>query len=72
MTEQTILRCLQEVDNARPYFIGLLAQRYGWHQETDGADPLLSQAFELAEKEPQYPNLFYFCFLFIYYNFDYV
>lgn len=58
MDRQTILRLLQEVDNSRPYFIGLLAQRYGWHQEVDGADKVLTEAFELAEKELQY--LFYF------------
>lgn len=60
MTVQTILRCLQEVDNSRPYFIGLLAQQYRWHQEIDGSDAILTQAFELAEKESQYPNILYF------------
>jgi hypothetical protein len=56
MTKQTILQCLQEVDHSRPYFVGIIAQRYGWHQETDGADPQLTQAFEFAESEPAYPN----------------
>jgi hypothetical protein len=54
MTTQTILRCLQEVDHSRPYFVGIIAQRYGWHQETYGSDQTLTQTFELAEKEPAY------------------
>lgn len=70
MTEKTILRCLQEVDNSRPYFIGTLAQRYGWHQEIDGFDSILSQAFDLAEKEPQYLSIFFFTLSFFLTNFD--
>lgn len=51
---QTILRCLTEVDNSRPYFVGFLAQRYGWHQETDEADASLTNTFKVAEAFPQY------------------
>lgn len=58
MTLQTIQHVLQEVDNSRPYFVGILAQRYGWHQEVDGADSLLTESFELAEKESQYQLYF--------------
>lgn len=52
---ETILRCLEQVDNSRPYFVGILAQRYGWHQEIDAADALLTKSFELAESMPEYP-----------------
>lgn len=27
---QVLARCLQEIDDSRPYFIGLLGERYGW------------------------------------------
>lgn len=48
---QTILRCLQQVDNSRPYFVGLLGERYGWHQERDGNDAALSKSFDVASIE---------------------
>ncbi len=51
---QTILRCLQEVDHSRPYFVGILGHRYGWHQEKDGADKHLTKTFEFAEANPEY------------------
>ena len=51
---QTILRCLQEVDRSRPYFVGLLAQRYGWHQEKDNVDADLTRTFVEAEKFSEY------------------
>ena len=53
---QTILSCLSELDRSRPYFVGLLAQRYGWHQEKNGADALLTKTFELAETHDEYLN----------------
>eukprot|EP00164_Ancoracysta_twista_P012994 GFYU01020579.1.p1 GENE.GFYU01020579.1~~GFYU01020579.1.p1 ORF type:complete len:222 (-),score=29.19 GFYU01020579.1:2-667(-) len=28
----TILTCLSEIDHSRPYFIGMLGERYGWHR----------------------------------------
>jgi nephrocystin-3 len=52
--KMTIIRCLQEVDNSRPYFVGLLGERYGWHQETSGADKSLTETFQVAEKVPEY------------------
>lgn len=51
----TILRCLQEVDNSRPYFVGFIAQRYGWHQEIKGGDINLQKTFDLAAQHPEYP-----------------
>jgi hypothetical protein len=51
---KTILRCLQEVDHSRPYFVATLAQRYGWHQEVDEADQLLTNSFKVAEAFPEY------------------
>ena len=51
----TILSCLRELDYSRPYFVGLLGQRYGWHQERDGEDNLLTKSFKVAEKENEYP-----------------
>jgi len=52
---QTILRCLTEVDHARPYFVATLGQRYGWHQEEDEKDELLTRTFLVAEALPEYP-----------------
>lgn len=51
----TILTCLREVDHSRPYFVGLLGERYGWHQEKDdGKDALLRKTFEKAESVDEY------------------
>ena len=52
---QTIVSCLREVDNSRPYFVGTIAERYGWHQEVDGRDEVLTKTFEAAEEFPEYP-----------------
>jgi len=52
--EDTILCCLREVDHCRPYFVGLLGQNYGWHQELDGKNELLTKSFERAEKCAEY------------------
>eukprot|EP00026_Physarum_polycephalum_P000890 Phypoly_transcript_00891.p1 GENE.Phypoly_transcript_00891~~Phypoly_transcript_00891.p1 ORF type:complete len:1193 (+),score=210.89 Phypoly_transcript_00891:164-3742(+) len=51
---QTILRCLQEVDNSRPYFVAMMGERYGWHQEFDKKDEPLTKNFENAEAYPEY------------------
>ncbi len=60
---KTILHCLQEVDNSRPYFVGIIGQRYGWCQEMDGKDVELTNTFEATEKVPQYLTpLFFFMF----------
>lgn len=55
---KTILSCLQEVNTSRPYFVGIIGQRYGWHQEKDGADPILTKTFELAASHQEYLILF--------------
>ena len=52
---ETILSCLREVDRSRPYFVCLLGERYGWHQDIDGKDSSLTKTFEKAEKENEYP-----------------
>ncbi len=36
--------CLAEIDRSRPYFIGLLGQRYGWIPEGGAAGPCRSDA----------------------------
>jgi hypothetical protein len=69
MTNQTILRCLEEVDHSRPYFVGIISHRYGWHQETDGSDVALTKTFEFAETEPKY-LLFHFNYSILSYYFD--
>ena len=55
---KTILRCLQECDNSRPYFVATLAQRYGWHQEEDGKDQSLTATFKVAEALPEYLKIY--------------
>jgi nephrocystin-3 len=35
--------CLAEIDRARPYFMGLIGERYGWVPEADHYDPSLLQ-----------------------------
>ena len=44
--------CLAEIDRCRPYFIGLLGERYGWvpddiPQELINQGPILNRHFEL-------------------------
>lgn len=68
MADQTILRCLQEVDNSRPYFVATIGQRYGWHQDpTDIPDKVLISNFEKAD--PEYSFFFFmfvlFCFILV-------
>ena len=38
--------CLAEIDRARPYFIGMLGERYGWIPTSAGYDP------QLLERQP--------------------
>jgi hypothetical protein len=38
--------CLTEIDRARPYFIGMLGERYGWIPAIEGYDP------QLLERQP--------------------
>ncbi len=57
---KAILACLQEVDNSRPYFVGMLGERYGWNQVTDGKDASLTKTFEEAELFPEYVAVYSF------------
>lgn len=44
--------CLQEIDACRPFFVGLLGERYGWHLPPAGADyvdNLLEQTMDIGE-----------------------
>ncbi len=68
---ETILTCLREVDHSRPYFVGLLGERYGWHQENDdGKDSQLLKTFQKAESVDEYHFIvvIYFTLLFFYIN----
>lgn len=38
--------CLSEIDRARPYFIGMLGERYGWIPPPEG------YALDLVERQP--------------------
>ena len=42
--------CLNEIDRARPYFVGMLGERYGW------IPPSESYASELLERQPWLSN----------------
>lgn len=37
--KQIIKVCLEEIDNCRPYFIGIVGNRYGWVPSKDDFDP---------------------------------
>jgi tetratricopeptide (TPR) repeat protein len=50
-----IKNCLQAVDEAQPWFICILGDRYGWSLDTDPDSVLLKQTFQIAEKD--YPWL---------------
>ncbi|GBG32020.1 Protein kinase, putative [Hondaea fermentalgiana] len=43
--------CLQEIDTCRPFFVGLLGERYGWHLAPPGGyvDELLEQTMDIGE-----------------------
>lgn len=43
---------MNEIDKCRPYFIGILGERYGWSQAKDFIkDRLLEQSFESAASQ---------------------
>ena len=44
---------LQQIDNCRPYMIGMLGERYGWAQSGASGvpDKLLSQSLSAATQE---------------------
>lgn len=46
--------CLNEIDKCRPYFLGILGQRYGWSQQSSSInDRSLAETFDIAaEKHP--------------------
>lgn len=49
---QVISTCLQEIDNSRPFFIGLIGERYGWipsSGELEGNPELLSRFPEISK-----------------------
>eukprot|EP00004_Rigifila_ramosa_P012172 TRINITY_DN261_c0_g1_i5.p1 TRINITY_DN261_c0_g1~~TRINITY_DN261_c0_g1_i5.p1 ORF type:complete len:1084 (-),score=303.01 TRINITY_DN261_c0_g1_i5:40-2916(-) len=48
---KVIQLCLGEVDRSRPYFVGMLGERYGWHINPEkGGDARLEETFAFAEK----------------------
>ncbi|NQT13105.1 MAG: tetratricopeptide repeat protein [Planctomycetes bacterium] len=44
--KETLKLCLEEIDRSRPFFIGLLGERYGWVPEAD------TFAADLEEEQP--------------------
>jgi len=49
--------CLAEIDRCRPYFIGLLGERYGWVPETIDEDLARQQEWLLEHKEKSVTEL---------------
>src|SRR5436853_7700630 len=47
--EGIIRICLDEIDRCRPYFIGILGERYGWTPSRQDAAPIADDFPELAE-----------------------
>lgn len=45
---ETISICLDSIDRCRPYFIGMLGERYGWASYDGVKDELLDKTFENA------------------------
>lgn len=48
---KVISTCLQEIDNSKPYFIGILGERYGWipsSGELEGNNDLISRFPEIS------------------------
>ena len=43
--------CLAEIDRSRPYFIGMLGERYGWIPPHEG-DLLLTSRTKVMEQSP--------------------
>ncbi len=50
MHGDVIKLCLQEIDESYPFFLCMLGERYGWHQENAGDDKLLNKTFDEAQK----------------------
>lgn len=43
--------CLQEIDACRPFFVGMLGERYGWHLTgDDSVDELLAKTMDIGEE----------------------
>ena len=47
---QALAMCLAEIDRCRPYFVGMLGERYGWSQQrsSGSVDEALARTFEVA------------------------
>ena len=43
--------CLQEIDACRPYFVGMLGNRYGWHLTGKGDEELLNTTMKMGYDE---------------------
>lgn len=43
--------CLGEIDNSRPYFIGLIGERYGWIPPKDAWGNAISESYEHVVRE---------------------
>eukprot|EP00741_Cyanophora_paradoxa_P003631 tig00000093_g3528.t1 len=51
--------CLREVDRCRPFFLGMLGQRYGWHQAPGAPrDALLAATVRAAAEEFPFVSLY--------------
>jgi hypothetical protein len=53
-----IRNCLEAVDEAQPWFICILGQRYGWSFSTDPDSELLKQTFDIAAESYPWVNQF--------------
>jgi len=42
--------CLQEIDACRPFFVGMLGERYGWHISGLGDESLLETTMNIGER----------------------
>ncbi|MDR1780546.1 MAG: DUF4062 domain-containing protein [Tannerella sp.] len=57
---KTVALCLAEIDNCRPYFLGMLGERYGWVPEkelTAGYEALFGDGCSITEAEIEYGAL---------------
>lgn len=54
LSSETVVTCMREVDNARPYFVGTLGERYGSYYNAQNA--WVKADFERAVREEPYPS----------------
>lgn len=45
---EVVRLCLQEIDACRPFFLGMLGDRYGWHMAPGGKDELLEKTIKIG------------------------